>query len=269
MPRPITIPGLRRQLLGLVLISATGLALVVSGAPAQAQKAQAQTAPLPASRRAEPTAAVAEEAARAAAQRILIAVRSGDAQARFNQFAPSLQRVSSPAMVAESIKRMPRLLSWTITAIQPGVDSSSVEAKILTSAGSKELTMVIDADGKLEGYNINAQDIDAEKVVSAFMGALTKGQFITASSFLSQSLQEDISQAALQKKWQNLQRITGDFVRVRKVWKAESTALMKLVIVKAEFTRLTDNLFVSLNERNQIISVDFPTDPAPTAVPAR
>ena len=267
MRRPIPNPSLRRHLLGLVLISATGLGLVAAGGPAGAQSAP--TAPHASGHRAEPTAAMAEEAAKAAAQRILNAVRSGNAQARFNQFAPSLQRVSSPAMVAESIKRMPRLLSWTITAIQPGVDSSSVEAKILTSAGSKELTMVIDADGKLEGYNINAQDIDAEKVVSAFMGALTKGQFITASSFLSQSLQEDISQAALQKKWQNLQRITGDFVQVKKVWKAESTALMKLVIVKTEFTRLTDNLFVSLNERNQIIGVDFPTDPAPAAVPAR
>ena len=267
MRRPIPNPTLRRSLLGLVLISATGLGLVAAGGPAGAQSAP--TAPHASGHRAEPTAAMAEEAAKAAAQRILNAVRSGNAQARFNQFAPSLQRVSSPAMVAESIKRMPRLLSWTITAIQPGVDSSSVEAKILTSAGSKELTMVIDADGKLEGYNINAQDIDAEKVVSAFMGALTKGQFITASSFLSQSLQEDISQAALQKKWQNLQRITGDFVQVKKVWKAESTALMKLVIVKTEFTRLTDNLFVSLNERNQIIGVDFPTDPAPAAVPAR
>ena len=269
MPRPITIPGLRRHLLGLVLISATGLALVVTGAPTQAQKAQAQTSPFPASRRAEPTAAMAEAAAKAAAQRILMAVRSGDAQARFNQFAPSLQRVSSPALVAESIKRMPRLLSWTITAIQPGVDSSSVEAKILTSAGSKELTMVIDGNGKLQGYNIASQDIAAEKVVTRFMTALTRGEFIIASSFLSPTLQEDISQATLQKKWQQLQRITGNFVEVKKIWKAESTALMKLVIVKTQFNRLTDNLFVSLNERNRIIGVDFPTDPAPATVPGR
>jgi hypothetical protein len=266
MPRPITSASLRRSLLGLALISTTGLGLVATCRPALAQPVA-----IPSHHRAEPTAAMAEQAARAAAERILIAVRSGDAQARFNQFAPALQRVSSPAMVAESIKRMPKLLSWTITAIQPGVDSSSVEARILTSAGSRELTMVIDGDGKLEGYNLNAQDIAAEKVVGAFMTALTKGQYIPASSFLSPSLQEDISQATLQKKWQNLQRVTGDFVRVKKIWKAESTALMKLVIVNTQFNRLTDNLFVSLNERNQIIGVDFPTDPEPqpATVPGR
>ena len=268
MLRPIPSPSLRRNLLGLVLITATGLGLVAVGAPAGAQ--MAPTAPQPSGHRLEPTAAMAEEAAKAAAQRILLAVRSGNAQARFNQFAPSLQRVSSPALVAESIKRMPRLLSWEIVAIQPGVDSSSVEARIVTSAGQRLLTMVIDADGKLEGYNIDSRDVAAETVVSNFMTALTRGQFISASGFLSPSLQEDISQAALQKKWQNLQRLTGNFVRVKKIWKAESTALMKLVIVNTEFNRLTDNLFVSLNERNQIIGVDFPTDPAPvTAAPAR
>ncbi len=257
MLRPFNVPSLR-LLPALILISAAGLGTGVTGAAAAAQPAA-----IPSHHRAEPTAAMVEEAARAAAERILIAVRSGDAQARFNQFAPGLQRVSSPAMVAESIKRMPKLLSWTITAIQPGVDSSSVDARILTSAGSRELTMVIDGEGKLEGYNINAQDFDAEKVVGAFMTALTKGEFITASSFLSSSLQEDISQATLQKKWQNLQRLTGNFVRVKKIWKAESTASMKLVIVNTQFNRLTDNLFVSLNERNQIIGVDFPTDPDP------
>jgi len=262
MPRPITNTN-RSFLMGLVLLSATGLGVAAPIAPLQAQVAPAQTLP-----RAEPTAAMAEEAARAAAQRILVAVRSGDAQARFDQFAPSLQRVSSPVMVAESIKRMPRLLSWQIISIQPGVESSSVEARITTSTGVRDLTMVIDGNGKLEGYNINAQDVDAEKVVGTFMNALTKGQYIMASSYLSPSLQEEIPQAALQKKWQYLQRITGKFVQVKKIWKAESTASMKLVIVKTEFNRLTDNLFVLLNERNQIIGVDFPTDPAlKTSVP--
>ena len=263
MLRLITSPS-RRLLMAVVLACAAGLGAGLPAAPAGAQSEA-----VPTNRRAEPTAAMAEEAARAAAERILIAVRSGDAQARFNQFAPSLQRVSSPAMVAESIKRMPRLLSWQITSIQPGVDSSSVEAKVLTSDGSKELTMVIDGNGKLQGYNIASQDIAAEKVVTRFMTALTRGEFIIASSFLSPTLQEDISQATLQKKWQQLQRITGNFVQVKKIWKAESTALMKLVIVKTQFNRLTDNLFVSLNERNQIIGVDFPTDPAPATVPGR
>ena len=87
-----------------------------------------------------------------------------------------------------------------------------------------------------------------------------------SSSFLSPSLQEEISQSALQAKWQRLQRVTGNFVRIRRIARAENTPAMKLVIVNTEFNRLTDNLFVILDERNQIIGVDFPTEPnAPAA----
>ena len=43
---------------------------------------------------------------------------------------------------------------------------------------------------------------------------------------------------------------------------------MKLVIATLEFNRLTDNLFVILDDRNQIIGVDFPTEPnAPAPAP--
>jgi hypothetical protein len=71
----------------------------------------------------------------------------------------------------------------------------------------------------------------------------------------------------LQQKWFNLQRITGNFVRVKRINRAESTPDMRLVIVNTEFNRLTDNLFVTLDAQNQIIGVDFPTDPAPPSPP--
>jgi len=43
---------------------------------------------------------------------------------------------------------------------------------------------------------------------------------------------------------------------------AEQTKDGKLVLVNTEFNRLTDTLFVILNNKNQIIGVDFPNDPA-------
>jgi hypothetical protein len=36
---------------------------------------------------------------------------------------------------------------------------------------------------------------------------------------------------------------------------------LKLVLVNTQFTRTTDNLFVILDSSNQIVGVDFPTDP--------
>jgi hypothetical protein len=188
-----------------------------------------------------------------------------DANARFAQFAPELQRVSSPAMIATTMKTQPELLGWTITSVQPGYDSSAVEATLRTSRGTRQLLMVIDANGKLTGYHFDASDAPAEAVVRDFIAALSRGHFISASSFLSPTLQEEISQSALQGKWQRLQRVTGNFVRIRRIARAENTPEMKLVIVNVEFNRLSDNLFVILDNRNQIIGVDFPTEPNPPA----
>ncbi|KEF43271.1 MAG: hypothetical protein ER33_00570 [Cyanobium sp. CACIAM 14] len=256
MPRPHPRPAL------------IGLTLLLSGLSLLAPRgAWAQAAPAPMAS-GQPSAALSEAQARAAAERILRTIQKGDAQARFEQFAPALQRVSSPSMVASTMKTQPRLLRWTIRSIQPGYDSSTVEATLFTSAGPRDLLMVIDASGRIEGYHFNVTDQPAEKVVGDFMKALSGGQFISASSFLSPVVQEQISQAQLQQKWLNLQRITGNFVRVKHISRAESTPEMKLVIVNTEFNRLTDNLFVTLDANNQIIGVDFPTDPAPPA-PAR
>jgi hypothetical protein len=98
-------------------------------------------------------------------------------------------------------------------------------------------------------------------VVERFMMALTKGQFVSASSYLSPRLQEEVTQPVLQKKWLNLQLRVGNFVKVRKLWRAEKNSLMKLVIVTIEFNRLTDNLFVTLDTSNRIVGLDFPVDP--------
>jgi hypothetical protein len=247
----------------LALSLATALAL-----PAMAQ----QAVPVPIPQTVAPTtpgsstsSALSEARAREAAERILKVVQRRDATARFDQFAPSLQRVTSPAMIEATMKTQPELLSWKITGIEPGFDSSTVEATLVTSRGVRQLTMVINANGRLAGYHFDVTDAPAESVVRDFVTALSRGHYISASSFLSTSLQEEISQQSLQSKWQQLQRLTGNFVRIRKVSRAENTPEMKLVIVTTEFNRLTDNLFVTLDSRNQIIGVDFPTQPNPPA----
>ncbi|WP_216904607.1 DUF3887 domain-containing protein [Synechococcus sp. CCY 9618] len=244
-----------------------GLTLLLSGPALLAPRgAGAQGAPTPVAS-GQPSAALSQAQARAAANRILRTLQNGDAQERFDQFSPALQSVSSPGMVATTMKTQPRLLRWTIRSIQPGYDSSTVEATLYTSAGQRDLLMVIDANGKIDGYHFDVTDVPAEKVVRDFIAALSSGHFISASSFLSPEMQEQIPQAQLQQKWLGLQRITGNFVGVKRVSRAESTPDMRLVIVTTEFNRLTDNLFVTLDASNQIIGVDFPTDPASPSAP--
>lgn len=259
-PFPIRRKG--RGLLPLALM-ASGT-LLLGGGPALRAQGQAPSPPM---RGGQPSAARAEEAARQAAERILTAVRSGDARAYYQLLAPAPQRVSSPALVAKSFRTLPKLLSWQIGEVEPGIDSSSLSVQLLTSAGPREVLLIIDGNGRMERFTINARDEAAEDVVRQFMAALSEGRYVSANSFLSARLQEEISQPVLQRKWLNLQSLTGNFKRVQKIWKAESDTNMKLVIVTTEFNRLTDNLFVLLNSQNQIIGVDFPTDPNPPSDP--
>ena len=252
-------------------VVALGLAALATGfchEPSQAQGMGAGSSGAKAAPVASSSAAV-EQRVRLAAERVLKALRDGDAELRYAQFAPELKRMTSPYLVAMNMRRQPKVLSWVITSVVPGMDSSTVEARLQTSAGERLLLMVIDEKGLLAGYHINAADQPAEKVVAEFMTAVTDGRFVAASSFLSPELQEEIPPASLQRKWQKLQQETGNFIKVRRIARSESTAELKLVLVNTQFTRTTDNLFVILDSSNQIIGVDFPTDPQIASPPAR
>ena len=265
MPRPMfpaLAPARRRQFRG-SLGRAGGLLVLLAMPLTLTGLAKAQTPPstaAPSVRRTQPSSALSEVKARAAAERILRALRDGDANERYAQFAPSLQRMTSPTLVQNHLRRQPKVQSWKITAISPGVESSTVEATLQTSAGVRDLLMVIDGDGRLEGYHLNVSDQPAEKVARGFIDAVIQGRYVAAMSFLSPDMQSEITAAGLQRKWQNLQRVTGNFVKVRKISRSEHTSDMKLVLITTEFTRLTDSLYVILDSDNSIIGVDFPTD---------
>lgn len=254
---------------GVVALALAALATSSPGGGARALELAQAPAASPAAAARPMSAAAVEQRARQAAERILTAMRDGDAKLRYSQFAPELQRMTSPWLVEMNMRRQPKVLRWRITTVIPGLESSTVEATLQTSAGERSLLMVIDENGLLAGYHFNVADQPAEKVVADFMEALTNGRFVLASSFLSQELQEEISAAGLQRKWQLLQRRTGNFLKVRRILRSESTGDMKLLLVNTQFTRTTDNLFVILDNSNQIVGVDFPVDPLVAAPPAQ
>jgi hypothetical protein len=211
------------------------------------------------------SSAMVEARTKAAAERILEALRNGDADTRYRQFAPSLQRITSPTMIRQRLATMPKVLRWTLGPVVPGQDSSTITARLITSAGPRDLLMVIDANGLLEGYHFDAADQPAETVARQFVEWISQGRYISANSLLSPELQSEIPPATMQIKWQRLQRLTGDFVAIKRVFRSESSGDQKLVLVKSEFGRITDTLFVILDGRNQIIGIDFPTEPNPPA----
>jgi hypothetical protein len=230
--------------------------------------ALAQTKPTPtitgvantgATQPATPTLSVDE--ARAAAERILKAVQSGNAELRYSQFSDELKAVSSPAMVAATMRQQGKLLSWTLLSVRSGLRTTTVEVSARTSEGMRDLFLVLNTKGQLAGYHLDLTDEKPSIVAGDFVKALSTGQFITARSFLSLPMQSELSARALQAKWMDLQRYTGNFVGVRRVVEAENSAEGRLVLVYTDFNRLSDNLYVILNTNNEIIGVDFPQDP--------
>jgi hypothetical protein len=122
--------------------------------------------------------------------------------------------------------------------------------------------MVLNSAGKIERYYIDRADDASSTVALQFVQAVSTGNFITAQSFLSPGVQEELTPAVLQSKWLGLQRETGTFVKVGRAVEAETTPDTRLVLVNVHFNRLTDNIYVILNSENQITGVDFPENPA-------
>ncbi len=206
--------------------------------------------------------ALTVDQARAAAVRVLEAIKSGDANARYAQFAPAMQAITSPSMIAATMRTQPKVRSYELLSVRSGLDGSTVEAELNTTAGNRVVFMVLDAQGLIERYYVDRADDATSKVALRFVEAVATGNFITAQSFLSPAVQEELTPAALQRKWLGLQRETGTFVKVGRAVEAESTPDSRLVLVNVQFNRLSDNLYVILNSENQITGVDFPESPA-------
>lgn len=249
------LPALRPALASLSL-AALPLALL---APLQfTPAAQAQ----PTNGAAAAGSSLSVEQARVAAKRILEAIKSGDANARYQQFSDELKAMTSPSMVAATMRSQPKVLGYELLSVRSGLNSSTVEAEIDTAAGKRVVFIVLNPDGKIQRYYVDRADDPTSKVAEAFVKAVSSGNFITAHSFLSPEFQKDITPAALQRKWLGLQRETGNFVSVGRVVEAESTPDARLVLVNVNFNRLSDNLFVILDSLNEIVGVDFPESPA-------
>jgi len=99
-------------------LGASALAVAASGmlhstaAMAQTSGGAAQVAPV---------TSLSVDQARAAALRILKAVQSGDANARYAQFSPERQAITSPALIAATMRTQPKVRSFELLSVRSGM----------------------------------------------------------------------------------------------------------------------------------------------------
>jgi len=256
--RPFSKPLIAAGLLATSLIGTAWLAPVSSAQTNAPASSPASSQPTPPAK----PAALGVAEARAAANTILQTIKTGDANARYNQFSDELKAVTSPQMVQKTMRSQPKLLSWKLLSVNRGLRNTTVEASLNTTKGTRDLFIVLNGAGKIVGYHFDRTDEASSQVALNFVKTLGNGQYISARSFLSLDLQKEISPERLQQKWQELQQLTGNYVGVTKAIEANSTATAKLVLVMTQFNRLSDSLFVILDATNTITGVDFPIDPS-------
>ncbi|MGA0997863.1 MAG: DUF3887 domain-containing protein, partial [Vulcanococcus sp.] len=100
------------------LLSAGLLAMATSGLMATPASGEAFSNPQP--KAIAQGSALSVDQARAAALRILKAVKDGDANARYAQFSAERQAITSPSMIAATKRTQPKVLGYTLLSVRSG-----------------------------------------------------------------------------------------------------------------------------------------------------
>ena len=195
-----------------------------------------------------------------AADALLTALQSRNAQSLFDLLSTPLQNATSVEAVKDRLKQAHRIKSSRVVAIYPGMDDTTVDVIAHTEAGSKELLLVLDDDGKLVAWKWLGETLPIETTALKFVRDLKAKRWIAARYYLSLDFQKEISPEDLERKWSKLSRVLGGVKRIKNAVIASQGAEQQLVLVTIEFGTVTDNLFVIFDAQGRIINVDFSED---------
>ncbi|MCP9828797.1 MULTISPECIES: DUF3887 domain-containing protein [unclassified Synechococcus] len=207
------------------------------------------------------TTSLSQADAKRAAENLLTAIGQRNSQAIYEQLAPELRQSTTVEKVNQRLQGQERILGSKVLEVVSGVDDSTVEAELTTPSGAKKIVLVVDERGRLLAWEWERSSTPIRQIASSFVTAVSRGEVVTARSMLSLELQQQISAQELTNRWQNLEKRTGPFQRVRGTLVASQGGDQQLVLVTTQFSRLTDNLFVILDSAGHIIGIDFPTTP--------
>ncbi len=206
------------------------------------------------------TTALVPAQARSAAETILAAIRRGDGDAVYGLLSPQLQQATTVERVRQRLQQQGPILGSSIKEVLTGADDSTVEAELRMARGSQALVLVIDARGRLLGWELDPKDTPIRQLATSFVTNVSQGRVVQARSLLSLEMQEQISPQDLLNRWKDLEKLTGSFQRLRGTVVASEGGDQQLVLVTAQFDRLTDNLFVIFDRAGHIVGVDFPEE---------
>ena len=133
--------------------------------------------------------------------------------------------------------------------------------KVTTQFAKGSENILITFNKKQEVIAVNwPSNQSMEKIAEAFVNHIATKDYARARSNLSPALKTEFFAENIEKSWENLLKRTGSFQKILDIQHQPggTTAAANVVIIKIQFEKVSDYLFIFFNQDKQIINVDFP-----------
>ena len=198
--------------------------------------------------------------ATAAAELLLEALKNRQGDVMHDALAAPVQTSVDMNTVQERLNQRAAIDATRVVSVNPGYNTTTIDAVVTTASGDEGVLMVLDEDGKLLAWKWSDRIQPIETTALDFTRDLAAGRWIAARSKMSLQLQEELAPGDLERKWTKLSQVSGGFRKVKDAVIAHQGGDQQLVLVAVAFGQATTNLFVIFDASGRIINVDISRD---------
>ena len=139
------------------------------------------------------------------------------------------------------------------------INADVVKVTTQFAKGSEDILITFNKKQEVIAVNWPSNQ-SIEKIAEAFVNDVVTKDYARARSHLSPALKTEFFAENIEKSWANLVKRTGPFQKILEVQNQPggTTAAANVVIIKIQFEKVTDHLFIFFNQDKQIVNVDFP-----------
>lgn len=139
------------------------------------------------------------------------------------------------------------------------INADVVKVTTQFAKGSSEILITFNKKQEVIAVNWPSNK-SIEKIAETFVNNLAVKDYARARSHFSPALKTEFFAENIEKSWANLIKRTGPFQKILDIQHQPggTTAAANVVIVKIQFEKVTDYLFIFFNQEKQIVNVDFP-----------
>jgi hypothetical protein len=139
------------------------------------------------------------------------------------------------------------------------INADVVKVNTQFAKGSENILITFNKNQEVIAVNWPSNK-SVEKIAEAFVNNIVAKDYARARGYLSPALKTEFFAENIEKSWGNLVKRTGSFKKILDIQHQPggTTAAANVVIIKIEFEKVTDYLFIFFNQDKQIVNVDFP-----------